>query len=74
MRATPTAAKDYLRKEISKANRPQIDNLLNELIDYFSQINKQKHLKNMAKQVKDMVPKTMKSQRHTCTEHSEEIR
>ena len=33
MRATPILAEDYLRKQISEANRPQTDDKTNELID-----------------------------------------
>ena len=33
VRATPILVEDYMRKEMSKANRPQTDDKLNKLID-----------------------------------------
>ena len=39
MTATPMLVDDYLRKKMLKANRPQAEDKLNEIIDYFSLLN-----------------------------------
>ena len=53
VRATPILAEDYLRKETFKANRPQADDKLNELIDHFAILNQHEHLSNIEVEGKD---------------------
>ena len=61
MMSTPISTEDYLRKEISKANTPQVDAKLNKLIDYFAPIKRHQHLQNTGREVKDKVSKTLHS-------------
>ena len=45
VRATPISVEDDLRKEMSKANRPQVDTKLNQLMDHLALQNRHKYLK-----------------------------
>ena len=74
MGAIPILVEDYLRKEILKANRPQTDEKLNELINHFAQRNKHERFHIIQKWQRNLVPKTMQPLRHTGIEHSEEIK
>ena len=47
VKATLISAEDYLRKEMSKDNRPQADFKLDELTDCFALLNHHKYLKNL---------------------------
>ena len=44
IRVTSISAEEYLRKEMTKANRPQTDN---ELIGHVALLNQQEHLNSM---------------------------
>ena len=46
VKATPILA-DYLRKEMSKDNRPQTDDNLNELTDHLAVLNQHEHSSNI---------------------------
>ena len=56
-----------------KANRPQIDDKLNELKDCFALLNKFEYLKDLEMQGKDIIPKTTQPPKHTITDHPGEI-
>ena len=43
----------YLRKEISKNNRLQTDNKINEFIDCFAVLNQYEHLSNIETEGED---------------------
>ena len=47
VKTTPISAEDYLRKEMSKANLPQTDDKLNELIDCFALQIQHEHFNNL---------------------------
>ena len=49
-RATPISAKNYLRKEIPKANRQQVDNKLNRLTDLFAILSQHEHISHTGKE------------------------
>ena len=49
----------YLRKEISRVNRPKTDDKFNELIDYFASMNQHEHSSNIRKEEEDIAQKTM---------------
>ena len=66
----PPLAGNYLRKEITKANRPQTDQKLTKLIDHFADINEYEHLGSIEMEEKGIVPKAVQSPRHTNTGHS----
>ena len=64
MRATPISVKDYFRKEISKANRPQVDDRLK-----YTSMN---FLKSTEMKQMDIVQKTVQPQRHTSIEQKKQ--
>ena len=47
VRTAPISVEDYIRKRMLKANRPQVENKLNELIDHCTVINQHEHLNNL---------------------------
>ena len=59
MKATPISVKDYLWKEMLKANRPQAHDKLSKVIHHFALLNQQNHLNNLKMEAKD------KSQNYT---------
>ena len=66
LRATPISVEDYLRKEMSNANRCKP-------IHCFAQINMDDECHNMEMEEKGIIPKTMQPPRHVSIEHSEKI-
>ena len=48
----PNILEAYLRKEMSKANRPQTDNKVNKLIDQFALLKQHEHITNMERRWK----------------------
>ena len=59
---------------MSKANRTQTYNKLNELIGSFTQLHKREHLNKMKTREKDKVARTIESQEHMNADHIEAIR
>ena len=53
------SVEDYLKREMSKANIPQEDDKLNELIDK----NKHEYLHKTEMEEKEIVPKKMQTQK-----------
>ena len=46
-RTTPISMENYSRKEMSKVNRLQVDDKLDEVIECFALLNKYEHLNNL---------------------------
>ena len=70
MRATLISVKDCLRKELSKAGRPQMNDKLNKLIDCSTLLNKDEHFNNLEMEGEDIIPKAV----HTKTDQPGEIK
>ena len=78
MKANPISLEEYLRnknfKKLSKTNRTQTDDKLNELIDHFTQLKKQENLNDRETEEKDAVPRTIQTPKHMNAEHTKAIR
>ena len=74
MRGTSISAEEYLRKEMSKANRSQTEDNINKLIDCFALLNQHEHSNNLEIDGKDIIPETTQPPQHTKTYHHEEIK
>ena len=70
VRPSPISAEDCLRKEVSKANIPQAD----KLIDHFAVLNQNKHLSNMGLEEEDISQNTIQHPNHANTDQQWEIR
>ena len=74
IKATPISAEEYPNNEMSKTNRRQKDDKLNELIVHFTQIHNLKCFNEMEVKGKDTVLRTIHSLKHMTVEHTEAIR
>ena len=61
----PHITEDYLRNGMLKANRPQADNKLNELIDCSALMNQHEHWNTLEMEVKDIMSKTTQPLNYT---------
>ena len=72
VKTTPISQEDYLRKKISKDNRLQTDDKLNELADHSTLLIQHEHFSNMEKEGEDISKKSIQHPNHTNTDQSKE--
>ena len=66
----PILVEDYLSNAVSKANRIQMDNKLNQIIDHCAQLHKYEQLNKMEIEGNETVPGTIQSPRDMKTDHT----
>ena len=74
VKTTPISVEEYLGNEISKTNKIQTGNKLNELLDHLILLHNDEYFNEMEMAGKDTVPGTIQQPKHMNAEHTRAIR